>query len=132
MTRLTTTLRYSKLHNALANFQTTKNIVPNGYYCKAISHRPIPPLALQRYFSTNNSTSPSSETQTVAQRVVNNLPLSVQPYAHLIRFNRPVGSWLLFWPCGKHNSPPPLSLLKKANYYFFIYLFSFFCLSKKF
>lgn len=24
----------------------------------------------------------------------------IQPYMRLIRFDRPIGSWLLFWPCG--------------------------------
>lgn len=25
---------------------------------------------------------------------------NISPYARLIRFDRPIGSWLLFWPCG--------------------------------
>ncbi len=25
---------------------------------------------------------------------------NILPYARLIRFDRPIGSWLLFWPCG--------------------------------
>jgi 4-hydroxybenzoate polyprenyltransferase len=27
------------------------------------------------------------------------LPVSVRPYASLIRLDRPIGAWLLFWPC---------------------------------
>ncbi|MBV9883757.1 MAG: 4-hydroxybenzoate octaprenyltransferase [Sphingomonadaceae bacterium] len=27
------------------------------------------------------------------------LPASVRPYASLIRLDRPIGAWLLFWPC---------------------------------
>lgn len=30
---------------------------------------------------------------------VDRLPYSVQPYARLARFDRPIGSWLLYWPC---------------------------------
>lgn len=31
---------------------------------------------------------------------VDRLPASWRPYARLARFDRPIGSWLLFWPCG--------------------------------
>jgi 4-hydroxybenzoate polyprenyltransferase len=27
------------------------------------------------------------------------LPAAMRPYASLIRFDRPIGAWLLFWPC---------------------------------
>ncbi|MGI4878885.1 MAG: 4-hydroxybenzoate octaprenyltransferase [Janthinobacterium lividum] len=30
---------------------------------------------------------------------VDALPARVRPYARLARFDRPIGSWLLFWPC---------------------------------
>lgn len=29
-----------------------------------------------------------------------NFVQNILPYARLIRFDRPIGSWLLFWPCG--------------------------------
>ncbi|XP_066249086.1 4-hydroxybenzoate polyprenyltransferase, mitochondrial [Euwallacea similis] len=35
-----------------------------------------------------------------ASRLVNNSPKSIQPYLKLMRLDRPIGSWLLFWPCG--------------------------------
>lgn len=31
---------------------------------------------------------------------VDMLPAAARPYARLARFDRPIGSWLLFWPCG--------------------------------
>ena len=31
---------------------------------------------------------------------VDALPAAACPYARLARFDRPIGSWLLFWPCG--------------------------------
>ncbi|KOC66330.1 4-hydroxybenzoate polyprenyltransferase, mitochondrial [Habropoda laboriosa] len=37
---------------------------------------------------------------TFATRLVNNSPARVQPYLKLIRMDKPIGSWLLFWPCG--------------------------------
>jgi 4-hydroxybenzoate polyprenyltransferase len=30
---------------------------------------------------------------------INRAPLSVQPYLRLARLDRPIGSWLLYWPC---------------------------------
>ena len=41
--------------------------------------------------SYNYETSPSS--------IVNSFPVRMQPYLRLARLDRPIGSWLLFWPC---------------------------------
>ena len=27
------------------------------------------------------------------------LPVAIRPYASLMRVDRPIGTWLLFWPC---------------------------------
>ncbi|KAF5297095.1 hypothetical protein FQA39_LY02675 [Lamprigera yunnana] len=32
-------------------------------------------------------------------RIVNSAPISIRPYLKLSRLDKPVGSWLLFWPC---------------------------------
>ncbi|XP_037794591.1 4-hydroxybenzoate polyprenyltransferase, mitochondrial-like [Penaeus monodon] len=37
---------------------------------------------------------------TIPQRLVQNTPEPLQAYLQLMRFDRPIGSWLLFWPCG--------------------------------
>ena len=36
---------------------------------------------------------------TVARSWVEHLPPAIRPYARLARFDRPIGTWLLFWPC---------------------------------
>jgi 4-hydroxybenzoate polyprenyltransferase len=36
----------------------------------------------------------------LAARIVNATPLSIQPYLKLMRLDRPIGTWLLYWPCG--------------------------------
>jgi len=36
----------------------------------------------------------------LASSVVSATPASVQPYLRLSRMDKPIGSWLLFWPCG--------------------------------
>jgi len=38
--------------------------------------------------------------QGAAAEVVARLPSSLQPYLRLARLDRPIGTWLLFWPCG--------------------------------
>jgi 4-hydroxybenzoate polyprenyltransferase len=35
----------------------------------------------------------------VARSWVETLPVAWRPYARLARFDRPIGTWLLFWPC---------------------------------
>jgi len=39
-------------------------------------------------------------TSTLASRLVNSAPTGMQPYLKLARLDKPVGTWLLFWPCG--------------------------------
>ncbi|XP_012223925.2 4-hydroxybenzoate polyprenyltransferase, mitochondrial [Linepithema humile] len=36
----------------------------------------------------------------IAAKLVNNVSPKVQPYMKLMRIDKPIGSWLLFWPCG--------------------------------
>ncbi|CAG9764845.1 unnamed protein product [Ceutorhynchus assimilis] len=36
----------------------------------------------------------------LANKLVNSAPKHIQPYLKLMRWDRPVGSWLLFWPSG--------------------------------
>ena len=41
----------------------------------------------------------STNYETKDGSIVNSFPSSVQPYLRLVRLDRPIGSWLLFWPC---------------------------------
>ena len=36
----------------------------------------------------------------LAAKIVGALPPKLKPYAYLARLDKPVGSWLLYWPCG--------------------------------
>ncbi|XP_034251072.1 4-hydroxybenzoate polyprenyltransferase, mitochondrial [Thrips palmi] len=36
----------------------------------------------------------------ISEKLVNKCPLHVQPYLKLMRIDRPIGTWLLYWPCG--------------------------------
>ena len=46
-----------------------------------------------------NKKSVISTKLTFAQNVVHSAPRALQPYMQLMRIDRPIGSWLLFWPC---------------------------------
>ena len=35
-----------------------------------------------------------------ASRLVDSSPIQLQPFLKLSRLDKPIGSWLLFWPCG--------------------------------
>lgn len=56
-------------------------------------------LKLSRSASNFSSGSSSTFKLSLAQ-FVENCPKNVQPYLRLIRLDKPIGSWLLFWPCG--------------------------------
>jgi len=36
----------------------------------------------------------------IAESLVNAMPYGMQPYLKLMRIDKPIGTWLLFWPCG--------------------------------
>ncbi|XP_045608249.2 4-hydroxybenzoate polyprenyltransferase, mitochondrial [Procambarus clarkii] len=55
---------------------------------------------------------------TIPQRLVQNAPKTLRAYLQLMRLDRPIGSWLLFWPCGwsialaaPPGCPPDLGML---------------------
>ncbi|XP_035782689.1 4-hydroxybenzoate polyprenyltransferase, mitochondrial-like [Anopheles albimanus] len=42
----------------------------------------------------------STESNVERQNAASNWKQAISPYARLMRIDRPIGSWLLFWPCG--------------------------------
>ena len=64
-------------------------------------HPPIFSLLRQntRCLYTPTTTS-DKKNEKLAARLVAGAPTSVQPYLKLMRLDRPIGTWLLFWPCG--------------------------------
>src|SRR5271170_2394729 len=61
-------------------------------------------LHQRRYTSTSPPKPP------LAARIVSSLPARAKPYAYLARLDKPVGSWLLYWPCGLSPSTPQHTL----------------------
>src|SRR5271170_1188307 len=62
-------------------------------------------LHQRRYTSTSPPKPP------LAARIVSSLPARAKPYAYLARLDKPVGSWLLYWPCGPTPPQHPLTFL---------------------
>jgi len=50
---------------------------------------------------TKNTLTPTNQrTLKIAESLVGSTPQGVQPYLQLMRMDKPIGTWLLFWPCG--------------------------------
>jgi 4-hydroxybenzoate polyprenyltransferase len=47
----------------------------------------------------NNMNANTQPADAVAQHWVEHLPARLKPYARLMRLDRPIGIWLLYWPC---------------------------------
>ena len=45
------------------------------------------------------SPSPNPKSVSLAANLVDSVPQGLQPFLRLMRVDRPIGSWLLFWPC---------------------------------
>ncbi|KAG8235971.1 hypothetical protein J437_LFUL017907 [Ladona fulva] len=94
---------YNGLAKASDSFNLLKRI-PNKYHCDDRSNSPIN-LGLKTQVSRPNVGS-------FAAQIVNKTPPSLQPYLKLMRLDKPIGTWLLYWPCGWSiaMSAPPGSL----------------------
>ncbi|CAL1689524.1 unnamed protein product [Lasius platythorax] len=66
-----------------------------------LSHNAFPSFTLLKCTARNLSR-PCAEKRclSIAAKLVNNASPKVQPYMKLMRIDKPIGSWLLFWPCG--------------------------------
>jgi hypothetical protein len=66
----------------------------------------LPSLHLTTQKRHSGTQSTAQQRPALAARIVSSLPPSIKPYAQLARLHAPVGSWLLYWPCG--NLPAAL------------------------
>lgn len=56
----------------------------------------------QHWTSNVTSTAPANkEERIIYNNWLDHLPAKIAPYAFLTRIDKPIGTWLLFWPCGK-------------------------------
>lgn len=53
-----------------------------------------------RSIASDNSHKTDSRSRRSEQKEVQSWQQKISPYAKLMRIDRPIGSWLLFWPCG--------------------------------
>ncbi|XP_066998844.2 4-hydroxybenzoate polyprenyltransferase, mitochondrial isoform X2 [Anabrus simplex] len=87
----------TRLHKSDVNkYTSAEHFLPFDRYTRAFHNS-----AHQLQQNTDSSSSYQLTPKTpVAAVIVNNFPTNVQPYLKLMRIDRPIGSWLLFWPCG--------------------------------
>ncbi|XP_023312782.1 4-hydroxybenzoate polyprenyltransferase, mitochondrial-like [Anoplophora glabripennis] len=57
-------------------------------------------LNCYRPFATGVATENEQPKQKIAAKLVEKAPKQLQPYLRLMRLDKPIGTWLLFWPCG--------------------------------
>lgn len=63
-------------------------------------HRIYCSKQVPEYNNNEYSTIRAKEIQSKDVNLIKNIYNSSIPYAQLMRLDRPIGSWLLFWPCG--------------------------------
>ena len=103
--RLTKSVSYQKPY-ALYNPAVIKQTA-------SIARKPIVNY-IQRQWIQSTSTQPTAVTTGIAnndddsksKRIIygswiDRLPEKFAPYAFLARVDKPIGTWLLYWPCGK-------------------------------
>lgn len=56
----------------------------------------------QHWTSTVSSPTKKTEERIIYNNWLDHLPPKMAPYAFLTRIDKPIGTWLLFWPCGNY------------------------------
>ncbi|BFZ10595.1 hypothetical protein BsWGS_13634 [Bradybaena similaris] len=79
----------SSLSSSNGRLSSTNSLTNNQLFHKNHEHNVLYRHQSQRKFS---SFSP-------AKLILELSPTSLQPYLRLIRFDKPIGTWLLYWPC---------------------------------
>lgn len=57
-------------------------------------------ISSHRSFANGVAAENEQPKQKIAARLVEKAPKQLQPYLRLMRLDKPIGTWLLFWPCG--------------------------------
>lgn len=65
-------------------------LFPIERHCKATSSK----------FVTDLNEDLPEKKITIPEALVNATPKAIRPYLRLARWDKPIGTWLLFWPCG--------------------------------
>ncbi|KAL0273408.1 UNVERIFIED_CONTAM: hypothetical protein PYX00_006076 [Menopon gallinae] len=75
-------------------------------------------LKEKNVYTVQKETHTIQNQKSIAALLVNSSSANIKPYLKLMRIDRPIGSWLLFWPCGwsiamaaESGSLPDLSML---------------------
>ncbi|CDZ96355.1 4-hydroxybenzoate polyprenyl transferase [Phaffia rhodozyma] len=89
---------------SLARSSTALSLPPRSSLSYRANRLALPPVQLKRIYSSLSS--PSSvvipevvEEPPPPKTWVDKMPVGTRPYLYLARVDKPIGSWLLFWPC---------------------------------
>ncbi|XP_046624237.1 4-hydroxybenzoate polyprenyltransferase, mitochondrial isoform X3 [Neodiprion virginianus] len=75
----------------------------NWFKLQAVSYCPCQQIHTSYFLNIkkdDNDILQAKRRVSLAATLVNKSPVSIQPYMRLMRIDKPIGSWLLFWPCG--------------------------------
>ncbi|XP_033326843.2 ubiquinone biosynthesis protein COQ2, mitochondrial [Megalopta genalis] len=72
------------------NYASTENVLKSVEISSKPNNETMHPLL---------SNMPPEQNVTFATKLVNNSSPKIRPYLKLLRIDKPIGSWLLFWPC---------------------------------
>ena len=90
---------YSR-HGKYKDLQSQKTYlcgIPIGHCSKLQQQQRAEHEKLRHWLSTSNN---PKMVQSFMPTIVGQFPTGLQPYMKLMRIDKPIGSWLLFWPCG--------------------------------
>ncbi|KAL0111253.1 hypothetical protein PUN28_012861 [Cardiocondyla obscurior] len=97
------------LHRTAVNFRSCTNIHTTSAVCDKdkcdmksnVQKNTYSLLKVENKLSHDKLTDLQQKRNlSIAAKLVNNISPKVQPYMKLMRIDKPIGSWLLFWPCG--------------------------------
>lgn len=106
--RLPVNAKYSMLQNRSFYTRTFSPIktIHSSMLTTNRHARMIPSVLFQKtqtklWTSTVAPPKKKEEERIIYNNWLDHLPAKIAPYAFLTRIDKPIGTWLLFWPCGK-------------------------------
>ncbi|XP_057340108.1 4-hydroxybenzoate polyprenyltransferase, mitochondrial isoform X2 [Microplitis mediator] len=87
------TCRCSQINDSSVNNDV--NIKHQRLYTSDIKFQSVNSLLLRQVRKTMKQDRQFS----IAAKIVDSSPTNIRPYLKLMRIDKPIGSWLLFWPC---------------------------------
>ncbi|XP_008216589.1 4-hydroxybenzoate polyprenyltransferase, mitochondrial [Nasonia vitripennis] len=91
---------YKKIHTSSAINTIGNKRHNNEHWNSQPWFRHIQPTSHRRRSDLPEIFHQTNRNASIAAKLVEKAPSKIQPYMKLMRIDKPIGSWLLFWPCG--------------------------------